>query len=1455
MLSMNMMGHAPRDMHGHPGDMGHGHPGDMGHGHPVDMGHGHPVDMGHGLHGDMGHGLHGDMGHGLHGDMGHGLHGDMGQGPPGEMPYDQEEDAPGEYPPGEDDEVPLPRALEQALAYKSERAREVGIELDDENDFPTTHHGKFEEAIPSVPPAPVISQLVDEDEEETEEKPKKEKGQKKKKKKKKRRKHHTFNKENTDAKKVAPKEEKQVEKVEIDYIQEKLEISRFDPVYGQFLKILDAFKLEEPEQKKEEDEKAAAERKAEEERRRAEELRKVPKNLEEEPEEDSKEQEPGKTKLSKRQLKKLTRLSIAELKQLVPRPDVVEMHDVTAHDPKLLVHLKTARNTVPVPRHWCFKRKYLQGKRGFEKPPFQLPDFIRKTGIQEMRQALADKEEQKSLKAKMRERVRPKLGKIDIDYQKLHDAFFKWQTKPKMTIHGDLYYEGKEFETRLKEKKPGELSDELRIALGMPLGTAGNKVPPPWLIAMQRYGPPPSYPNLRIPGLNAPIPDGCSFGYHAGGWGKPPVDEMGRPLYGDVFGSTYSEQQEAEVEEEEVDRSLWGEMESESESESEEEEEEEEAGEKVGEPGEAQQIEEGGLVTPGLVTPSGMASIPSLPAGMETPELIELRKKKIETEMEGGETPALYQVLQEKPSEGIRGAMMGSTHTYEMNIGVAPVGAGSSIEGGVDVTLDPAELDLVGTEAMRAKYEQTLRQQQAARELGLGKEDLSDMVAQHAAKQKNKRKRQQEKQETAKQAKKYRDVSDSPLGTVQLGNPEPREESQKTSDLLATVSGECYESQGSCCWKISESLEAALANLPNEILTNTETTREASNLVPPGTSQVKHSNKESMSPYFSAKTSRDISESGAVYIDNASGFSSYIRPPLLNEVNASQQLPQMNPSVNEKLKKFRRILGNESFMPFIPQSPSKRLNLPKGAQGERKKASNNLKVIEKMKKSMKEMGLFAVTPAEVTLGTQWGVYDYQVPCTLNRHLFNTIQVLGQVDQKLIVVKGIVEDGEEWMLFVDQHAAHERVRLEKLTQSACKLDKKGEPEVLSLGIHPPVQVDLLQEEVHILDLYRCTDDSKSDRGSFILLELAGAIKFNESLTKVECKELLRQLSGESGSANLEYLCKRFGHAEVPVAECHERDTYDSLQVHKWTFSKYLEYLEGDERRKLFYLKDWHFFQDFPLEPVYETPVYFSSDWLNEYWQECQGSKDDYRFVYFGPKGSWTPWHADVLRWAKWGWGWDLNPSAPPPPFSVVCLCLSHSWSTNVFGQKRWLLLPPGSEVPYIDSHGNMRDSPVGPEVIQVIQNPGETLWVPSGWFHRVENLEDTLSINHNFINATNAHHVLEFLLKRLQDVREEISDCSDMDQWDSQCQLLLKSVESMDLKDYGDFLSWIAKRRMEVLQDKVLCSIHGRVIGRNHAMFDLHRIHSIFSRMAITPDTREVLDQTLLQNIHHHISTS
>jgi hypothetical protein len=52
-----------------------------------------------------------------------------------------------------------------------------------------------------------------------------------------------------------------------------------------------------------------------------------------------------------------------------------------------------------------------------------------------------------------------------------------------------------------------------------------------------------------------------------------------------------------------------------------------------------------------------------------------------------------------------------------------------------------------------------------------------------------------------------------------------------------------------------------------------------------------------------------------------------------------------------------------------------------------------------------------------------------------------------------------------------------------------------------------------------------------------------------------------------------------------------------------------------------LKDWHFTQDFPEENIYRVPKYFASDWLNEYYSARTSIKDDYRFVYMGPKGSW------------------------------------------------------------------------------------------------------------------------------------------------------------------------------------------------------------------------------------------
>ena len=172
------------------------------------------------------------------------------------------------------------------------------------------------------------------------------------------------------------------------------------------------------------------------------------------------------TSLSKRKLKDKLRPTVAQLKQTVRHPELVEAHDVTAPDPQFLVYLKGIPGTVPVPRHWGRKRKYLQGKRGVEKPPFALPDFIIKTGICDVRDATAEDESKMSVKQKNRLRVSGRGGGVDVDYRTLYEAFFQHQTKPdKLTTFGDLYYEGKEYETiKSSNFRPGYMSEKFTLS-------------------------------------------------------------------------------------------------------------------------------------------------------------------------------------------------------------------------------------------------------------------------------------------------------------------------------------------------------------------------------------------------------------------------------------------------------------------------------------------------------------------------------------------------------------------------------------------------------------------------------------------------------------------------------------------------------------------------------------------------------------------------------------------------------------------------------------------------------------------------------------------------------------------------------------------------------------------------------------------------------------------------------
>ncbi|ELP88528.1 hypothetical protein EIN_344880 [Entamoeba invadens IP1] len=179
-------------------------------------------------------------------------------------------------------------------------------------------------------------------------------------------------------------------------------------------------------------------------------------------------------------------VAVAKLKLAVAHPELVEFHDANSREPELLIELKSMKNAVPIPQHWCQRKRFLSGRR--EKEAYRLPDYIEATGVGQLRQAYLDQEQDLKMKQKMREKMRPKTVGC-IDYQILYDAFFKNQKKEKMTQFGELYFDGKD------EQKytgtPFKLSSQLREALGI-----GETQTPPWADAMRTYGPPPAYTDL-----------------------------------------------------------------------------------------------------------------------------------------------------------------------------------------------------------------------------------------------------------------------------------------------------------------------------------------------------------------------------------------------------------------------------------------------------------------------------------------------------------------------------------------------------------------------------------------------------------------------------------------------------------------------------------------------------------------------------------------------------------------------------------------------------------------------------------------------------------------------------------------------------------------------------------------------------------------------------------------------
>ncbi|KAL9439150.1 hypothetical protein AB3S75_024752 [Citrus x aurantiifolia] len=289
--------------------------------------------------------------------------------------------------------------------------------------------------------------------------------------------------------------------------------------------------------------------------------------------------------------------------------------------------------------------------------------------------------------------------------------------------------------------------------------------------------------------------------------------------------------------------------------------------------------------------------------------------------------------------------------------------------------------------------------------------------------------------------------------------------------------------------------------------------------------------------------------------------------------------------------------------------------------------------------------------------------------------------------------------------------------------------------------------------------------------------------------------------ENGQPNLLFFSTHFGKSKVQVADCGIREFTDQKRVEmsvsefvkNWLENSIMENSNASTNeandKSVLYLKDWHFAKEYPEYVAYRTPLIFCDDWLNMYLDHFRLHKDpesyqkdndiccsDYRFVYMGAKGSWTPLHADVFR--------------------------SYSWSANVCGKKKWLFLSPSQCHLVFDRNlkgcvynifddVSETDFPGFKKTIwlECTQEQNEIIFVPSGWYHQVHNLEDTISINHNWFNGYNLSWVWDLLLRDYNEAKEYIEDIRDIcDDFEGLCQRNLAANTGMNFYDFFSFIS-------------------------------------------------------------------